>query len=138
MSKSDNLQDDMAGLIEALRLHAHDDCGGQDLPTHVCNIAATGLETLTRENAELFAQIEQLKLTNAAIVQTSQIVARADERTRTQLTATQARLAEAVGHLAMVIDRASKGCSLEGEIVDFPSVIAARAFLAQQEGQSNG
>ena len=27
-------------VIEALRLHAFDDCGGKDLPTHICNIAA--------------------------------------------------------------------------------------------------
>lgn len=33
-------------MIEALRLHAFDDCGGKDLPTHICNIAADMLAAL--------------------------------------------------------------------------------------------
>ena len=33
-------------MIEALRLHAFDDCGGKDLPTHICNIAADMMQAL--------------------------------------------------------------------------------------------
>ncbi len=33
-------------VIEALRLHAFDDCGGKDLPTHICNIAADMMQAL--------------------------------------------------------------------------------------------
>ena len=37
---------DVQDIVEALRLHAFDDCGERDLPTHVANIAADEIERL--------------------------------------------------------------------------------------------
>lgn len=37
---------DSTQLIAGLRTHAYDDCGGIELPTHICNVAATLIRSL--------------------------------------------------------------------------------------------
>ena len=37
------------GIVESLRLHAYDNCGGKDVPTHVANQAAGEIERLRKE-----------------------------------------------------------------------------------------
>jgi hypothetical protein len=44
-------------LIAALQLHAFDDCGGLDIPTHVCNIAAQALAADAARIAELEVEV---------------------------------------------------------------------------------
>ena len=42
-------------LAQALRLHAFDDCGEKDVPTHLCNIAADAIIELEARVKELEA-----------------------------------------------------------------------------------
>lgn len=37
---------DLDDIVVALRLHAFDDCGERDIPTHIANIAADEIERL--------------------------------------------------------------------------------------------
>lgn len=48
-------------LIEALRLHAFDDSGEQDLPTHVANIAADALATHAATITQLQAELAEAR-----------------------------------------------------------------------------
>ena len=53
---------DVQDIVEALRLHAFDDCGERDLPTHVANIAADEIErlraALQQSRAAILAELE--------------------------------------------------------------------------------
>jgi hypothetical protein len=48
-------------LVEDLRLHAFDDCGGKEIPTHIANIAADRIAELASGHTALLRENEVLR-----------------------------------------------------------------------------
>jgi hypothetical protein len=60
MARPMSNKDDVAGLVRDLRTHAYDDCGERDIPTHIGNIAADALTTLSSPSPCFLATIAAL------------------------------------------------------------------------------